>query len=135
MTRSKLYTLLAIACLAGYIWLGYNLTNAISQNNFGVCIIKESTGYPCPSCGSTRSVVSLINGNLRDALYWNPIGLILVVILVVTPFWLGFDLVLKKQSVLNFYDRIEHVFQQRKYAIPAIILVLLNWIWNFYKGL
>ena len=135
MTRTKLYTLLAIACFGGYVWLGFNLSNAISNSDFGVCIIKETTGIPCPSCGSTRSVVSLIDGNVKDALYWNPIGIILVVILVVTPFWLVFDLVSKKQSVLNFYIGIEQVFQQKRFAIPAIGLVIINWIWNIYKGL
>lgn len=135
MTKQKLYTLLAIACIAGYIWLAYNLTNAINHNDYGVCLIKETTTVPCPSCGSTRSVLSLIQGDFVSALYWNPIGIILVIILGVTPFWLIIDLVTKKQSVLNFYLGIEQVFQQKKFAIPAIALVLANWVWNIYKGL
>lgn len=126
---------MAFACLAGYIYLAYTISNAQSHNDFGVCIIKEASGYPCPSCGSTRSVMSIIHGDLVDALHWNPIGVILVIILAVTPFWLTFDLVSGNDSVLKFYHTIEHVFSQRKYAIPAIVLVLANWIWNFYKGL
>jgi hypothetical protein len=126
---------LAFACLAGYIYLAYTISNATNHNDFGVCIIKEASGYPGPSCGSTRSVMSIIHGNFTEALYWNPIGVILVIILAVTPFWLIFDLVLGKDSVLKFYFNIEHVFNQKKYAIPAIVLVLANWIWNFYKGL
>ena len=115
--------------------MAYTISNAQSHNDFGVCIIKEASGYPCPSCGSTRSVMSIIHGDFVDALYWNPIGVILVIILAVTPFWLIFDLVSGKDSVLKFYHNIEHVFSQRKYAIPAIGLVIANWIWNFYKGL
>jgi hypothetical protein len=35
----------------------------------------------------------------------------------------------------NFYNQTELVLKRKWIAIPAILLVLLNWIWNIAKGL
>ena len=73
LSRNKLYYLLTIACIAGYSWLYFSMnSNQSQQGGFEVCLIKHVTDIPCPSCGSTRSVVSLVQGNFIDALYMNP---------------------------------------------------------------
>lgn len=35
------------------------------------CIIREITGIPCPTCGVTRALISLICGNLKAYMYYN----------------------------------------------------------------
>ncbi len=135
MTRKKLYTLLAVACLGGYIYVGNTIFNVHNPDGFGVCIIKEATGFPCPSCGSTRSVLAILDGHFLEAVYWNPIGVVLSLILTITPFWLLFDVIKHQDSLLKFYTKIENLLRQKAVAIPAIALVLANWIWNYYKGL
>jgi len=136
LNRNRFYLLLGSACLAGYTWLLFSMFNSgINQDEIGVCIIKHVTGIPCPSCGSTRSVISLVNGNILDSLYWNPIGLILALIMIVTPVWIIMDLISGKRSLFRFYGKIETVFRMKIIAIPAILLVMVNWIWNIYKGL
>ena len=92
------------------------------------------TTLPCPSCGSTRSLIALARGDLQESLYLNPIGILLAAMMIAGPFWICIDLIGKRSSLLNFYLRTEEVFRQRKYAVPAIILLTANWIWNFYKG-
>ncbi|MGD2091559.1 MAG: DUF2752 domain-containing protein, partial [Candidatus Aminicenantes bacterium] len=37
------------------------------------CVFKAITGYPCPTCGSTRMVSSLINLDILSAFVWNPL--------------------------------------------------------------
>lgn len=37
------------------------------------CYFHEWTGLPCPSCGSTRLVESLLAGDLLGAARWNPL--------------------------------------------------------------
>lgn len=139
MTRkqNRLYGFLALACLAGYSWL--LLIHLVSTGKPGsqvvVCLIKYLTHFPCPSCGLTRALLALVQGNVTAALYWNPIGLPVFAMLVLLPLWLAFDLVCKKQTLFKCYHQMEQIVNQRKIAIPLILLMLGNWIWNIYKGL
>lgn len=136
MVRNKLYVLVSTACAAGYIWLFLNYQRSVSDSiEPGVCLFKRLTGIPCPSCGSTRSVLSLLKGDFIGALISNPFGLIILSILILAPLWILYDIVLQKDSLLQVYNRTE-IFLRRKWiAIPLILLVILNWIWNIYKGL
>jgi hypothetical protein len=137
LSRNKLYILLAVSCVTGYAWL-FSANNAFVESNFsnaGVCLVKHVTGIPCPSCGSTRSILSLLDGNLADALYWNPVGIVLLLILIIVPIWIFYDCFIRKDTLYNFYKKAEISLQQKKVAIPAILLMLVNWIWNIYKGL
>ncbi len=124
---------MGIACLAGYGWLYYNYTTYLNSNGFTVCIFKNVAGIPCPSCGSTRAVEPILHGNIIESLLWNPFGLLLIIGLAITPIWLLKDIVKKDNSLYRFYQYIDVIFKKKKYAIPAIILVLLNWAWNIYK--
>lgn len=123
--------------MAGYTWLFYNYSKSAAELNSegGVCIIKRVTNVPCPSCGSTRSALSILHGDFENAIYWNPIGILLVGIMMISPLWVAHDYLRGKSSLLYFYLKVEEVFRQKKYAIPAITLILANWIWNIYKGL
>lgn len=134
LTKNKLYLFLLISCLAGYIWLYFNIrTN--NNNEIGLCMFKHVTNIPCPSCGSTRSILSLFQGHFLEAIYWNPIGLLLVFIMIASPIWIAYDLVSRKETLLNFYKKTESYLKQKRIAIPVILLIITNWIWNIYKGL
>lgn len=136
MTRNKLYVFMSAACAAGYIWLIINYHRSVSNSmETGVCLFKKLTGIPCPSCGSTRSVLSILNGDFAGALLWNPFGIIIMSILVLAPIWIIYDILLRKDSLFRFYNRTELILKQKRVAIPLILLVILNWIWNIYKGL
>ncbi len=137
MTKSKLYLLLILACIAGYIWLLITFyTNSTSKDNeFGVCIFKSITTIPCPSCGSTRAILEFLKGNFLGSLYWNPIGFVLITIMFGSPIWVFYDILTKKSSLFNFYNHTELFLKRKWIVIPAILLVLANWIWNIYKGL
>lgn len=134
--RNKLYSALFIACVAGYVWLYFSITSNIAENNsVKVCLIKRLTNIPCPSCGSTRSIVSLAKGNFIEALDLNPTGYIIAAIMLIAPVWIIVDVVLNNNSLFNFYQKIESNLRKPKYAISLILLVIINWIWNIVKGL
>lgn len=136
MIRNKLYLLLLSACTAGYIWLIINYYRIVASGHEpGICLFKRVTGIPCPSCGSTRSVIAVLNGDITGALLLNPFGIIIVFILLVAPFWLLYDVLGHQDSLFRFYNQTEKFLKRRWVFIPAIFLVLLNWIWNIYKGL
>lgn len=136
LSRNKLYGILIAACLAGYIWLYLSISNnTIVTTSCAVCLLKRFTSIPCPSCGSTRSVMSLSKGNFAEALWINPNGYLVAIIMIITPFWIMGDLISKKSTLFDSYRKIEPYLKKPEYAIPLILLVIINWIWNITKGL
>jgi len=136
MSRNKLYVLLSAACIAGYGWLIFTFYRGIEHlAEPHVCLFKQVTTIPCPSCGSTRSVLSLIKGDIAGAFYWNPFGLVLIAILLIAPLWISYDLISRKDTLFSTYSRTEMQLRNKWIAIPAILIVIINWIWNINKGL
>jgi hypothetical protein len=133
MTRNKLYAILLIACFFGFIYLFYDIKYS-ENTHFGVCIIKSVTGFPCPSCGTTRAVQLLLQGKMFESLAMNPFGILVTLIMTIVPFWILFDIVFKKESFYIAYKKMEKTIRIQWLAAILILLVLLNWIWNIYKG-
>lgn len=134
---NKLYPILITACLIGYIWLGYSIySSSLADNNsIVVCPVKRLTGFPCPSCGSTRSVVALINGNFKGAFFINPLGYLLAIIMLLTPLWILYDKMLGRESLLKCYIKVEKHIAKPSYLISLVLILLINWFWNIKKGL
>lgn len=132
MSKQRLYILLAMCCIAGGVWLV--IASLIPQTDFRVCIFRQITGLPCPACGSTRAVIEIFRGNLSHAFQLNPNGYILTSIAIVTPLWLLFDWMTKGDSLFRFYNWVEQQFTRKPIIYSALLLVLINWIWNIYKG-
>jgi len=136
LNRNKLYLILLIACLAGYIWLYFGFKNEITENNsVKVCVIKYVTNIPCPSCGSSRSVISLIKGDFISAFKFNPIGYLVAIIMIIAPIWILTDVIKKNKTLFDFYLKTEKYIRKPNIAIPLILLVIINWIWNIVKEL
>lgn len=133
LSRDRLYALVLIACLAGYCWLFYN--TKYYSISFDSCLLKRILQIPCPSCGTTRSILALLQGNLSAALYINPLGIIVALIMVIAPLWIAADLARKGDTFYVFVQGIENQFKNVRVALPAVLFILLNWIWNIVKGL
>lgn len=134
MTRNRLYLISIIACFFGTLYLIYHLYSTATETP-NVCLIKNVTGYPCPSCGTTRAIVLLSKGAVLQSLQQNPFGIIVALCMFILPFWIGFDVLKKKATFYDFYIKIESVIRKPKVAVILILLVILNWIWNLYKHL
>lgn len=134
MNRNKLYSILLIACFSGFIYLFYSIHKTPNET-FRVCIIKNVTGYPCPSCGTTRAVSLLLKGKIAESAVLNPFGILIAIIMTVFPLWVLTDIVLKKDSFYKAYKNAESVIRKPWLASVLILLVLFNWIWNIYKHL
>lgn len=137
ITRRRLYTLLSVALLAGYIWLIFELaTNPEGRDTSpNLCLFKDVTTLPCPSCGSTRAILALFQGDIVRSLSINPFGMLLALIMIVAPFWLAFDFIAHKKTLLERYRQAEAILRKPFIAFPLILLVIINWIWNITKGL
>ena len=135
MTAKRLYLLLGLACAAGYLYLFYAASTTGDETGFGPCMFKNATGIPCPSCGSTRSVLLLSKGDLVGSMMLNPLGILLATGLLVVPVWILFDLVARKRSLHEAWLKFETQMKSRKFAAIILGLIALNWIWNIYKNL
>lgn len=134
MNKNKLYFFILGACLLGYCWLFYTM-NKIEDANFSVCLFKNATNIPCPSCGTTRAVAQIAKGHLFLSIFINPFGIIVALIMVISPVWIVSDLLFKKDSFYQFYKKTEQIISKKYIAVILILLVLLNWYWNIKKGL
>jgi len=136
MYKQKLYTIFLLLAFAGYIWLYINYRHVnIGHSHFTVCLFKNITGIPCPSCGITRSLIYLTEGNIRDAIYINPLGIVAAIALVTFPALIIIDILFKRNTFFRFYQSMEKFFRNRWVAIPAIIMILFVWFTNINKNL
>ncbi|WP_293871875.1 DUF2752 domain-containing protein [Flavobacterium sp.] len=134
MTRNKLYYLLLITCFTGFIYFLYN-NQSLPNETVRVCLFKNVTCYPCPSCGTTRAIALLLEGKITASLLMNPFGIIVLIMMILMPIWILVDVVLKMDTFFNFYIKTELLIRTRWLAVFLIILVLFNWTWNIYKHL
>ncbi len=136
LNRDKLYLFVILSAVTGYIWLFINsdIRFSSSYNENGICFIKSVFGFPCPSCGSTRSLIHLFKGEIIDAIKWNPLGIILFSIMTIFPIWILLDWIRRRSSFYNFYRGAELFMRQKYVATILAILLIANWVWNFYKG-
>ena len=56
----------ATAAASCFAWLAFGLP-------WPECWFRQLTGLPCPTCGATRSVLSLVHGNVAEAIGHNPL--------------------------------------------------------------
>jgi hypothetical protein len=63
------------ACIVG-AWAAFVLATWIVNHYLArpieLCAMRHFTGHPCPTCGSTRLVMSLIRGDVARAMWFNP---------------------------------------------------------------
>lgn len=104
--------------LAG-IWIEKRTGTALT-----LCTFKRLTGIPCAGCGSTRSVLALLNGEVSRAFEFNPLTFIF---LTGTPVWLGASWWLSKAGA----SASAGLTQRRQFVVIVVILVAVaaNWVW------
>lgn len=133
MRKRGLYTLLLAVCLCGYVWTFQCMHHTTGQGIWQGCITKQLLHIPCPSCGTTRSIMCILHGEWAEALATNPLGYLAAALLLVTPVWICFDLIISSDSLWKAYKATISIIERRAVYMPLIILLLANWIWNITK--
>ncbi|WP_278833149.1 DUF2752 domain-containing protein [Porphyromonas cangingivalis] len=127
----RFYTFAIILFGGAYLWL-WKVGG--SESSGGVfCWFRRLFEVPCPSCGSTRAVLSAWDGHLLEALKLNPLGVLYLVLLIVFPLWLLWDLLSRKRTMYRTYDRCEILLGRRPVLYAVIALILINWGWVLYN--
>lgn len=136
MKITQFYKLVVVFYLLIPCWVAFNYWLNSRGIGFISCPVKHITGYPCPSCGTTRGVIQLWLGNWQEALWLNPLSWIVAVGGVVLPCWLLYDFYNKTPTLYRSERAIGQMV--KKYRFIGVIfgvLIVLNWIWNIQKGL
>ena len=73
--RRPPWPLWAIMIVLGWMALGAAAIVLMAHLDRSVvlCLIKRCTGIPCPTCGFTRGLLSLLHGNITQAWLYNPL--------------------------------------------------------------
>ena len=136
-SRNKIYWILAMLSVTSYTWIAFQLFFPhVHEKGLTLCLIKNVTGFPCPSCGISRSLLILITGDIFQAFIINPLGLVAAVALLLIPMWILTDVLTAKCSLAEFFLRAENKLKtQKAFYIPGIAFILVNWGWNVIKEL
>lgn len=135
LKRNRLYLFLAALCTAGYLWLYLHQTGILDSHSETVCLIKQATGIPCPSCGTTRALLQLVSGEFITALIINPFSVIAALFLLITPVWIITDSITRKRTLVMAWQRAEVFMKKPIPAVTLIVLAVANWIWTIAKDL
>jgi len=84
-----------------------------------LCLFKRLTGYPCPTCGSTRGMLHILQGDLAGAWTFNPL---LFTVLAAAAALLAVRLAFGRTVRIRMTRG-----EQRIAWIVGIALLLLNW--------
>jgi hypothetical protein len=135
MPKKKLYLLILGLAFTGYSWVILNhYLLKTDKPTLNICLFRQATGIPCPSCGTTHAVLSITKGNFRQALNENILGFPVALMLVIFPVWILIDLIRKKESFYQFYFWAESFLRKKLVAYSAVALFLANWGWNIFKN-
>jgi Protein of unknown function (DUF2752) len=86
------------------------------------CVFRAFTGIPCPTCGATRSLVHLANGNLSASFGMNPAFALLM---LAALFMFAYDV-----ATLFSGSRISLSLTPREATLiraGAVVVLLANW--------
>lgn len=132
----KFYYFTTSFLLVGLSWVSWNFfCFQHSKPGLQICVLKNTVGLACPSCGTTRSILHLLHGDFSSAVLLNPFGIFAFIGFMVVPFWLLYDYFNSKRTLWTIYIYCISSFQNKKFTFLVILLVLLNWIWNIQKGI
>ncbi len=127
---------LVLLLTLGYGWLFFQKGTILVHSEsylFLKCPSQTLLGIACPGCGMTRSIIAITNGDWYLSFLLNPFGYPAVFILLILPVFLLWDLYERKNRLFHNYQNIEKLLKINSVRILLMILILVNWIWNFIK--
>ena len=72
------------------------------ETDQSLCPLKMLSGFPCPGCGITKSLVYFYEGDLQKSFYYHVLGPLVIVFCIATILVLSVELITKKEYFNNF---------------------------------
>ncbi|MBS1773856.1 MAG: DUF2752 domain-containing protein [Bacteroidetes bacterium] len=130
---SRFYINITLVVTLGWAWLIYALSLSGEGNGLQVCWFKNITSLPCPSCGTTRSLLAICHGEFYHALLINPLGYVASVLAITMPLWLLYDILNAKGTIYIAFQLLNKLLKKKIVLITLLSIIAVNWIWNIYK--
>jgi hypothetical protein len=136
-TNKNRYIVFNLICALSFFWLAlkWKSLGQHNHNSFSICWFKFLTKLPCPSCGTSRSIYQLINGDFSKAFELNPIGYIGLSLLICIPFLSLIDFFLKSKYLIIASLKLDELLKKKIILFPFLTLIFINWIWNIAKNI
>jgi hypothetical protein len=108
-----------LALIAAVVYLSKRLDRPVQ-----LCLFRRLTGYDCPTCGSTRGILSLLHGHIIETWLYNPLLFsLLIIFCIVTAIRVFFA-----RGIQINLTRAERLFAW----ILAVILFAGNWMYIIF---
>lgn len=115
----------------GLFWIAMVITGIVVERITGqpmqMCMFKRVTGLPCATCGSTRAVRALVEGDPLRAITMNPL---VVALLAIAPVYV---LVRWLRPIPQQRARWSSS-QQATAWIVCVALFAANWVYVIWRG-
>jgi len=82
----------AASSFAGAAMLGMgSIVNPQHPLPIDVCVLKNLTGLPCLTCGLTRSMCHVLQGDIAGSMSYHPAGLLMVIAVAGWTAWTALE--------------------------------------------
>ena len=102
--RRKIYGIIGavITLMIPFFLIIFN-QDAHLETDQSFCPFKMLTGFPCPGCGITKSLVYFYEGNLYKSFYYHILGPFVVVFAIITIVVLTTEIITKKEYFNKYF--------------------------------
>lgn len=118
----------AVAAIA-YIQHGTAFIDLIvlEPRAIGKCFYRENFGISCPSCGLTRSFISIGKFNFSDAFGYNRIGPFIYLLFILALIFNVFGIF--KSRYTRLMGKLVAV-----YGVAVCIILVISWVLDYFFG-
>lgn len=126
-SKRKIYGIIGafVTLLIPFFLMFFNHNNHLETAQ-SFCPFKMLSGFPCPGCGITKSLVYFYEGDLLKSLYYHILGPFVVLFCLVTIAVLAAELITKKE----YFN--ELLFNKKLAYGLAIFLAIYHFIRIIY---
>ena len=128
-TKSQVIAIIVYAIVCLWLYIAKEGGAAIV-----VCPSKLFYGLPCPGCGVTRATLMAFNGEIIEALAFNPNCLFAIAFILVLPFVIGISVYKKKDYTTYIYNMMNNCIRNKFFLIAFLFVETCIWIHNIIQG-
>lgn len=94
------------------------------------CVFHTVTGCPCPTCGATRCLISLLHGHISQAIAWNPLIFTILAAAVLLNLYSLAVLAAKLPRLRLAFTTLD----ARILRLSFVLLIAANWSYEIHHG-